>query len=115
MRSGLDLESRTVAGFHAERNHCTTLPLCHRKHAIHSPGALSASHRAVGCDACQGLGYTDERILVCESMPFSDRLQQLVIEKASESEVQAEAVQEGMTTLLLDGPRCGAPRSDYHG
>ena len=58
-----------------------------------------ASHRAVGCDACHGLGYTDDRILVCESMPFSDHLQQLVIENASESEVQAEAVKEGMTTL----------------
>ena len=58
-----------------------------------------ASHRAVGCDACHGLGYTDERILVCESMPFSDHLQQLVIEKASESQLQAEAVREGMTTL----------------
>ena len=34
-----------------------------------------ASHRAVGCDACQGVGYTDERILVSESMPFSDHLQ----------------------------------------
>ena len=32
-------------------------------------------------------------------MPFSDHLQQLVIENASESEVQAEAVKEGMTTL----------------
>ncbi len=58
-----------------------------------------ASHRAVGCDACHGIGYTDERILVCESMPFSDHLQQLVIEKAPETEVQAEAVQGGMTTL----------------
>ena len=58
-----------------------------------------ASHRAVGCDACQGVGYTDERILICESMPFSDHLQQLVIEKASESEVQAEAIKEGMATL----------------
>ena len=58
-----------------------------------------ASHRAVGCDACHGLGYTDEKVLVCESMPFSDHLQQLVIEKALERELQAEAVQEGMTTL----------------
>ena len=58
-----------------------------------------ASHRAVGCDACHGLGYTDEKVLVCESMPFSDHLQQLVIEKASEGELQVEAVQEGMTTL----------------
>ena len=64
-----------------------------------NPPESFASHRAVGCDACHGLGYTDERILVCESMPFSDHLQQLVIEKASESELQAEAVQEGMTTL----------------
>jgi type II secretory ATPase GspE/PulE/Tfp pilus assembly ATPase PilB-like protein len=32
-------------------------------------------------------------------MPFSDHLQQLVIEKASEDELQKEAVREGMTTL----------------
>ena len=64
-----------------------------------NPPESFASHRAVGCDACHGLGYTDERVLVCESMPFSDHLQQLVIEKASESELQEEAVQEGMTTL----------------
>jgi len=64
-----------------------------------NPPESFASHRAVGCDACHGLGYTDERILVCESMPFSDHLQQLAIEKASESELQVEAVQEGMTTL----------------
>ena len=63
------------------------------------PAEPFASHRAVGCDACHGVGYTDERILVCESMPFSDHLQQLVIEKASESEIRAEAVREGMTTL----------------
>jgi type II secretory ATPase GspE/PulE/Tfp pilus assembly ATPase PilB-like protein len=41
-----------------------------------------ASHRAVGCDACEGLGYLDDRILVCESMAFSHPL-----------------VREGMTTL----------------
>ena len=64
-----------------------------------NPPESFASHRAVGCDACHDLGYTDERVLVCESMPFSDHLQQLVIEKASESELQEEAVQEGMTTL----------------
>lgn len=58
-----------------------------------------ASHRAVGCSACHGLGYTDERILVCESMPFSEHLQQLVKENAPESELQVEAAREGMTTL----------------
>jgi type IV pilus assembly protein PilB len=63
------------------------------------PSESFASHRAVGCAVCHGLGYTDERILVCESMPFSDHLQQLVIEKASEDELQKEAVREGMTTL----------------
>ena len=64
-----------------------------------NPPEPFASHRAVGCDVCHGLGYTDERILVCESMAFSDHLQQLVTQKASESELQAEAVQEGMSTL----------------
>ena len=57
------------------------------------------SHRTSECEKCHGLGYQDGRVLVCESMPFSGHMQQWLIEKASESEVQAAAVQQGMTTL----------------
>ena len=51
------------------------------------------------CEKCFGLGYKDGKVLVCESMPFSGHMQQWLIEKASESEVQAAAVQRGMTSL----------------
>ena len=54
---------------------------------------------AAECEKCRGTGYVDGKILVCESMPFSGHMQQWLIEKASESEVQAAAVQQGMTTL----------------
>ena len=57
------------------------------------------SHQGSECEKCDGLGYKDEKILACESMPFSGHMQQWLIEKASESEVQAAAVQKGMTTL----------------
>ena len=57
------------------------------------------SHQGSECEKCDGLGYKDGKILVCESMPFSGHMQQWLIEKASESEVQAAAVQKGMTTL----------------
>jgi len=57
------------------------------------------SHGTSECEKCDGLGYQDGRVLVCESMPFSGHMQQWLIEKASESEVQAAAVQQGMTTL----------------
>ena len=57
------------------------------------------SHRTSECEKCDGLGYQDGKVLVCESMPFSGHMQQWLIEKASESEVQAAAVQQGMTTL----------------
>jgi type II secretory ATPase GspE/PulE/Tfp pilus assembly ATPase PilB-like protein len=57
------------------------------------------SHQGSECEKCDGLGYKDEKILVCESLPFSGHMQQWLIEKASESEVQAAAVQKGMTTL----------------
>jgi type II secretory ATPase GspE/PulE/Tfp pilus assembly ATPase PilB-like protein len=95
---------------HAQRLLRRLCPKC-REHAVvlgtptaeQSPDgnapAPFASHRAVGCGACHGLGYTDERILVCESMPFSEHLQQLVKENAPESELQMEAAREGMTTL----------------
>ena len=59
----------------------------------------STPHRTVECEKCHGLGYRDGKILVCESMPHSGHMQQWLIEKASESEVQAAAVQQGMTTL----------------
>ncbi len=59
----------------------------------------STAGRAVACEKCHGLGHRDGKILVCESMPHSGPMQQWLIEKASESEVQAAAVQQGMTTL----------------
>ena len=59
----------------------------------------SVPPRALECEKCDGLGYTDGKVLVCESMPFSGHMQQWLKEKASESEVQAAAVEKGMTTL----------------
>ena len=59
----------------------------------------SIPHQASECEKCYGLGYKDGKVLVCESMPFSGHMQQWLIEKASESEVQAAAVQQGMTSL----------------
>ena len=59
----------------------------------------STTQRAGECEKCHGTGYTDGKILVCESMPSSGHMQQWLIEKASESGVQAAAVQQGMTTL----------------
>ena len=59
----------------------------------------STAHRAIACEKCHGLGHRDGKVLVCESMPHSGHMQQWLIEKASESEVQAAAVQQGMTTL----------------
>ncbi len=59
----------------------------------------STPQRAVECEKCHGLGYGDGKILVCESMPHSGHMQQWLIERASESEVQAASVQQGMTTL----------------
>ena len=62
------------------------------------PGSAT-SQGAGDCEKCRGTGYLDGKILVCESMPFSGHMQQWLIEKASESGVQAAAVQQGMTSL----------------
>ena len=59
----------------------------------------STSQGAGDCEKCRGTGYMEGRVLVCESMPSSGHMQQWLIEKASESGVQAAAVQLGMTTL----------------
>jgi type II secretory ATPase GspE/PulE/Tfp pilus assembly ATPase PilB-like protein len=58
--------------------------------------------RAVGCEACQGIGYKGRSGLY-ELLLMTEALRPLVIDRASISELRMKARAEGMRTLRQDG------------
>ncbi len=59
-------------------------------------------HRAKGCDACGGSGYKG-RCGLHELMVASDPVKKLVQERARVSDIFVKCVEEGMSTLKMDG------------
>ncbi len=58
--------------------------------------------KAVGCEKCNNTGYLG-RIAIYEVMTMSEKISKLVVEKASASEIQKQAMEEGMLTMKQDG------------
>lgn len=56
----------------------------------------------VGCPACSNTGYSGRSGLY-EVMPVSDALREMILNRASASEIKEQAVREGMITLRGDG------------
>jgi type IV pilus assembly protein PilB len=59
-------------------------------------------HKPVGCPQCNETGYSG-RIGIFEAMPISDKIGKLMMERASENDLEAQAVSEGMITMAQDG------------
>ncbi len=59
---------------------------------------------AQGCGACDGTGYHG-RLGIYEVLPVSPRIRDMIQTRASASEIEAAALQEGMTSLFDDGLR----------
>ena len=58
--------------------------------------------KQVGCPACRNTGYSG-RLGIYELLVSSDRIRALAGEKAPTNEIKKAAVEEGMTTLRMDG------------
>ncbi len=58
--------------------------------------------KPVGCEKCNSTGYLG-RIAIYEVMPMSEKLAKLVVEKVAASDIQKEAMAEGMLTMKQDG------------
>lgn len=58
--------------------------------------------KIVGCEKCNNTGYLG-RIAVYEVMPITEKISKLVVERASASDIQKEAINEGMLTMKQDG------------
>ena len=59
-------------------------------------------YRAKGCDKCGNSGYKG-RVGLHELMVASDRVKKLIQEKGRVSDIFVTAVEEGMSTLKMDG------------
>nr|WP_240949054.1 ATPase, T2SS/T4P/T4SS family [Microbacterium sp. CFH 90308] len=68
----------------------------------HDPDDLPELYRPVGCTACSGTGYRG-RIGLHEVMTMTDELEQLVVTRATGTEMRQVALEQGMTTLREDG------------
>ncbi len=86
-------------------------PKCKKKEKLH-PEALRelgvGAEEAfdicgpVGCPSCSNTGYAGRSGLY-EVMPVSDALREMILNRASASEIKEQAVREGMITLRGDG------------
>ncbi len=61
-------------------------------------------YRGKGCKLCGNTGYSG-RVGVFEVLEVSEGIRSLIMQKSSSDVIQAQAVREGMTTMLHDGIR----------
>jgi type IV pilus assembly protein PilB len=70
-----------------------------------SPGSWDdAFYRGAGCNFCAHTGYL-ERVGVYEWMPVTERIRELVLDRAAHDELRKVARSEGMQTLLEEASR----------
>lgn len=59
-------------------------------------------YRGQGCDHCRGAGYRG-RTGIFELLVISDRIREMIVQRAPANEIKAQAIREGMRTLREDG------------
>ena len=64
--------------------------------------AGTKTYKGKGCDKCNGSGYSGRQGLY-EVMPISPGIRELILDRASTTEIRHKAVEEGMLTLRDDG------------
>jgi len=52
----------------------------------------------IGCDACKNTGYTG-RIGIFEVLPVTKKIKYLILDRATDAEIEQSAIEEGMITL----------------
>jgi type II secretory ATPase GspE/PulE/Tfp pilus assembly ATPase PilB-like protein len=65
-------------------------------------GQVIKFYRGKGCDQCGGSGYLG-RIGIFETLPISDKIAGLVLQRADSGALEKEAIAEGMITMKQDG------------
>jgi len=63
--------------------------------------------RGKGCEDCRGSGYKG-RVMLFELIELSPAVRQMILKKGDLGDIQAQALSDGMSTLLIDGLRKAA-------
>jgi len=58
--------------------------------------------RGAGCEKCGNTGYYG-RIGIFETLPVSEKIAKLILEQAPAGEIEKQAIEEGVVTMLQDG------------
>lgn len=108
------LLTSTVNGILAQRLVRALCPLCReayvplpevvREYSLDriNPGDQITLYRPVGCEACDGTGYSG-RLGIMEILPMTDSVRGLVMQHAVAGDIRRLAIQEGMRTIYEDG------------
>lgn len=73
-----------------------------KNHFLSINGNHDSYFRGKGCEACRFTGYNG-RTAIYEVLSVNDTIQELILKRASSTEVKKEASRMGMTTLHQDG------------
>ena len=65
----------------------------------------SVMWKAHGCKQCNGTGY-NKQLILSETMPMDIEIQSLIARGALVSEIETQAVENGMITIMQDGILC---------
>jgi len=86
-------------------------PKCKKKEMIHPEAMRELGieseepfeiYEPVGCPACNDTGYAG-RVGLYEVMPISESIREMILDRASSTEIRDQAIKEGMITLRKDG------------
>ena len=72
------------------------------KYGVNYDVENAVTYDAVGCEKCNNSGYYD-RIAIFETLLFTDKIKEMVINNASTLEIRDEAMKEGYKPLLVEG------------
>jgi len=72
------------------------------KSKIEIPKNIEFLYKPKGCPYCNNLGYKG-RIGIFETLTINDKMEKLIIEMASESDLTKAALEDGMVTMTQDG------------
>ncbi|MEW6447057.1 MAG: type II secretion system ATPase GspE [Bacillota bacterium] len=107
------LIASTVLGATAQRLVRVICPRCREPYEL-DPGARARFFMGVdsktpvtlykgrGCNFCNNTGYRG-RSTICEVLPITQAIRELIVEKAPASEIRRQGAAEGMRTLREDG------------
>jgi type II secretory ATPase GspE/PulE/Tfp pilus assembly ATPase PilB-like protein len=97
---GIDpyLITSTVQAFMAQRLVRTICPSCRESYEVDG----KTLYRGKGCDRCNQCGFWG-RIAICEFLPLTDEISDLILARASAHQIRERADALGMKTLIDDG------------